>query len=153
MKNTKLTQLDHNQLSKHMFDEDNDAQRVVVVAGSVPDVKVDVDATSITNAIQKGLEGFKVEQSSSIKIERFEVPVIVKETVIEKVEVPVIIKEIEYREVKVPYEVIKTIEIEKPIIVKEQLIQVVKDEGKELKYLRITVVCLFVSLLMILLKK
>lgn len=56
MKNTTLTQLDNSQISKRIFDEENDAQRVVIVSGQVPDVKVDIDASDITNAILKGLE-------------------------------------------------------------------------------------------------
>ncbi len=154
MKNMKLSQLDHQQISKHMFDEEHDAQRVVIVSGEVPDVKVDVDAQSIVDAIQKGLEGFKFNSSPTEEpkwlatmkpgIERIEVPVIVKETVIEKIEIPVIVKEIEYREIRVPFETIKTIEVEKPIFIKEQVIQIVKEEGKELKYLRIIVGCLIV---------
>lgn len=147
MKNTKLSQLDNQQISKHMFDEENDAQRVIIVSGEVPDVKVSVDPQAITDAIQKGLEGFKVNSVNppSLQIERIEVPVIIKETVIEKVEIPVIIKEIEYREIKVPFEIVKTIEIEKPVFLKEQVIQVVRgEESKELKYLRVAVGCLIV---------
>lgn len=147
MKNMKLSQLDHQQISKHMFDEEYDAQRVIIVSGEVPDVKVDVDAKSIVDAIQKGLEGFKAGPSSQqIEriIEHIEIPVIVKETVIERVEIPVIIKEIEYREIKVPFETVRTVEVEKPIFIKEQSIQIVKEETKETKYLRVAVGCLII---------
>lgn len=147
MKNTKLTQLDNNQIHKMTFDEENDAQRVVLVAGTIPDIKVDVDPKAITDAIQKGLESFKpssVPNQSSGELQLVEIPVIVKETVIERIEVPVIIKEIEYREIKVPIEIIKMVEVEKPIFIKEQQIQVVREDSKETKYLRIAVGCLIV---------
>jgi len=152
MKNKKLSQLDNQQINKHMFDEEHDAQRVIIVSGEVPDLRVDVDAKSITDAIQKGLEGFKINSEepkwlATMKpgIERIEVPVIVKETVIEKIEIPVIVKEIEYKEIKVPVETIRYVEIEKPVILKEQVIQVLTGEdSKELKYLRVAVGCLIV---------
>lgn len=148
MKNRKISQLDNNQISKLVFDEENEAQRVVIVSGNVPDVKVDVDPSSITNAIMKGLEGFKVDQASvpwsPSLIQTVEVPVIVKETVIERIEVPVIVKEIEYREIKVPFETIKTIEIEKPIFIKQPEIHILTKSTIETKYLRIAVGCLIV---------
>lgn len=149
MKNTKLTQLDNSQISKMVFDEENDAQRVIIVSGEVPDVTVSVDPKAITDAIIKGLESFKGETKTTVAsstVQTIEVPVIVKEIVIERIEVPVIVKEIEYREIKVPFETIRTVEIEKPIIIKEQQIQIVKEgfDTKELKYLRIAVGCLIV---------
>lgn len=151
MKNTTLTQLDNSQISKRIFDEENDAQRVVIVSGQVPDVKVDIDASDITNAILKGLEGFKpnseeINRQAGVKstIERIEVPVIIKEMTIERVEVPVIVKEIEYREIKIPVEVVKIVEIEKPTIIKQQEIHILKEDTKETKYLRVAVGCLIV---------
>ncbi len=145
----KLTQLDTNQIIRVSFDEETRAQRVMVVAGAMPDVKVDIDASSITKAIQTGLESFKPiitvsEPSKSEKTQRIEVPVIIKETVIERIEIPVIVKEIEYREIRIPVEVPKIVEIEKPVVIKEQQIQVVRQSTLETKYLRIAVGCLIV---------
>ena len=137
-----------------MYDEEHDAQRVKIVSGDIPDIKVDIDPSSITNAIQKGLESFKGSSNEPQLIQKIEVPVIVKEIIIEKVEVPVIIKEIEIKEIKIPYEVIKVIEIEKPVLIKEQLIQVVEKATMETMSLRIAVVALIcIELLTLLLKK
>ena len=152
-KNTNITQLDTNQIIKKVYDEDNDAQRVVIVSGDVPEMKLGIDQDQLTNAIQKGLEGLKqpsitlekIEIPVIVKetvIERIEVPVIVKEQSIEKVEVPVIVKEIELKEIKVPVEIVKIVEIEKPIIIKEQQIQVLKEDTLETKYLRVVCGCL-----------
>lgn len=63
---------------------------------------------------------------------------------IERVEVPVIVKEIEYREIKIPVEVVKIVEIEKPTIIKQQEIHILKEDTKETKYLRVAVGCLIV---------
>lgn len=147
MKNTVLTQLDHNQIIKHIFDEENDAQRVSIVSGQIPDIKVDIDPSTITAAIQKGLESFnpQPQKTDNFNIQVVEVPVIIKETIIEKIEVPVIIKEIEYREIKVPFEVIKTIEIEKPIIIKQPEVHILTKSTLETKYLRVAVGCLLIS--------
>lgn len=124
MRNPKITQLDVPQIQKHMYDEGNDAQRVHVVAGSMPDIKVNVDASSITEAVKLGLSSIvmpkqETQQMIITKTEYIELPIqtIIKEISYEKIEIPVIVKEIEYREIKVPYETVKIVEIEKPIYI------------------------------------
>lgn len=152
-KNTQLTQLDTNQIVRHQYDENYDAQRVILVAGSIPDVKVEVDPSRITDAISKGLE--RLSPSPSIAVQIIEIPKVITETRIEKIEIPIIIKEIEYKEIKVPFEVPKYIEVEKQIIIKEQgPIQIINKSTIETKYLRIALVCMVLfEILTILLKK
>lgn len=148
--NSKLTQLDNAQIVRRQFDENNDAQRVILVSGEMPKVTVEVDASAITKAIQAGLEGFKpsiipaptVTESPIIIDNIVEIPKIVTETRIERIEVPVIIKETVYKEIKVPFEVMKVVEIEKPVIVKE--VQILTQSTAETKYLRILCVCLII---------
>jgi hypothetical protein len=157
MKNTKLTQLDLHQIQKRSFDEENDAQRVTIIGGNVPDVKVNVDPSAITNAVKAGFSGLTfpvqpVQQQSTqtvTQIQRIEVPVIVKETIIERVEIPTIVKEVVYKEIKMPVETIRTIEVEKPIVTRE--IQVIEKSTMETKYLRIVSVVLFITQLISLL--
>jgi hypothetical protein len=119
MRNFKITQLDVPQIQKHMYDEENDAQRVHIIAGSVPEVKVNVDASAITEAVKQGLLNMPQQQVIITKTEYKELPIqtLIKEITYEKIEIPVIVKEIEYREIKVPYETVKIVEIEKPIYI------------------------------------
>ena len=139
--NRTLTQLDNAQILRQQYDVENEAQRVVIVAGEVPTVRVDVDASALTSAIQEGLGSLKLNpDNTATKVERIEVPVIIKETVVERIEIPVVTTQIEYREIRIPFEVPKFIEIEKPVVIKETQIQVIKQSTTETKYLRIAVV-------------
>lgn len=149
-RNLNVTQLDTDQMIKRTLDESHDAQRVIIVSGAMPEsIKIDVDTTQITDAIRAGIKFEQFEaKSTDIRIERIEVPVIVKEY--EKIEVPIITKEIEYREIKVPYEVTKIIEIEKPIIIKETIFEKIETNKKELMYLRIACGLQFLAILIFL---
>ncbi len=95
-----LTQLDNAQLPRYMYDDENQAQRVVVVGGA--DFKINA----------------QVQQQPQIetRIEKIEVPVIVKETVVQEVHVPHIIKEVQIERIEIP------------VIVKEVEVQVIKTE-------------------------
>lgn len=151
--NRTLSELDNSQIMRYQYDEKNEAQRVIIVAGEVPTIKIDVDPLAITNAIEKGLESFKPISEGTSRIERFEVPVIVKETHVERVEIPIIIKETELKIVEVPvkFETIKLVEV--PVLVKETTIQVIKQSTLETKYLRIAVVGLLIMEILTLLLK
>lgn len=84
---------DPNQIVQREFDEQLDAKRVVIVGGTVPEFNVQLN------------DFIRQNKSEDVKIEKIEVPTIIKETQI--IEVPTIIKEIQI------------VEIEKPIVVKE----------------------------------
>jgi hypothetical protein len=100
-----MTLRDPNQIVSAEHDELNNAKRVIIVAGEMPEFKMPQTLNS----------------SVTPEVLKIEVPVIVKETQIEKIEVPVIIKEPEIKIVEVPI-IVKEIQIEKveiPIIIKE----------------------------------
>jgi hypothetical protein len=149
--NRKLTDLDNAQILRQQHDVESEAQRVVIVSGEVPEIKV--DSSAITEAVKEGLKNSTSNKETVVQVERIEVPVIVKETVIERVEIPVIVKEVEYREIKIPIEVVKVVEIEKPVIVKETNIQVIKENTTETKYLRIIAIVELLLILSLLLFK
>lgn len=150
MRNPKTTQLDVPQIQKHMYDEDNDAQRVHVVAGSMPSIKVDIDASSITDAVKSGLSSMIQPSPAPViitKTEYRELPIqtIIKELIYEKIEIPVIVKEIEYREIKVPYETIKIVEIEKPIYINSSESKADPVTTLETKILRVVTILMAVG--------
>lgn len=158
MKNNNISGLDHGQMLHRTLDGELEAQRVMIVGGIVPDIKVDIDTSKLEEAfknitVQATMPEFKMPemQQSNIQIERMEIPVIVKETVIERIEIPVIVKEYEIKEIHVPYEVIKVVEIEKPMFIKEQVIQYLPT--KETNYLRIIAAIEAVLLILMLFKK
>lgn len=141
----KLTGLDAKEIPRYTYDEDNNANRVVLVgdfdvAGaikeSLKDLKIEVPV-----AEAQVMPREYVEKVVPGPVQRIEVPFPVRETVIERVEVPVIVKEVEKIEVpvitqeleiiKLPYPVketvIERIEIPVPIIEKQvQLMEVEK---------------------------
>lgn len=98
-----MTLRDPNQILTAEHDEQNNAKRVVIVGGPLHEFKMPDFSKTL------------VEQS--IKIEKIEVPVIVKE--VEKIEVPIVIKEIEIKEIPILVKEIQFERIEVPIIVKE----------------------------------
>lgn len=117
MKNLKLTQLDTNQITQRKFDEENDAERVVVVGQNLS-----VDSDKIARAIKESLKEIKITtpdwpiNNSFMPIEIEKHTFIPK---IETIEVPIILKEIEYREIEKPIYIEKIVTVEKPIIIKE----------------------------------
>ena len=104
-----LTLRDPNQIVTSEHDEKNNAKRVIIVGGEMPEFKMPEFPKNLAE--------------QTVKIEKVEVPVIVKEIEIQKIEVPIIIKEIEIKEIEKPIPVIfKELQIERvevPIIVKE----------------------------------
>lgn len=112
----KLTQLDSAEIPRYTYNEDNRAIRVEVINGKEP--------FGIAAKVPEGHLNI-VEHHIPIietKIERIEVPVIVKELEIKEIEKQVIIKEQEINIIKVP-EYITKIEyktIEVPIVIKEK---------------------------------
>lgn len=153
MKNNNLSSLDVSQMNQRMFDESNDAQRVIVVG---QDINIDTD--KITDAVKEGLKDIKinVEQNKDMvsapimetKIEKIEVPQIIKEIQIERIEVPIVTTRIERVEIPI---IVPTIEIiEKPIIIKE--IEIREIATKETIYLRAAVIAQALILLVLLLK-
>src|SRR5579871_3245189 len=113
MKNTKLSQLDTDQIHKATFEESHDAQRVVLVGAEK--LNIEINETKLLQSIETGLKNIKIEAPKTDiipfltekevekpvfipQIERIEIPVIVKET--EYVEKPVFIKEIEFKEIE-----------------------------------------------------
>ena len=133
----KLTSLDVDQCARYAFDEDNAAQRVILVGGENLTINAEVKDSSQFKTVEvpvivKETQFRDIPQIIIQKeIERVEIPTIVKETqykdvpvIVKEVEfrnIPQIIKEVEFKEIQVPV-VIKEIEyreIEKPIVIKE----------------------------------
>lgn len=117
MKNIKLSQLDTNQIIQRKFDEENDAERVVLVGENLT-----IDSDKIVNAIKEGIKDIRI-QAPEINFPEQKNPELIEKHIfipkIEMVEVPVILKEIEYREIERPIYIEKIITIEKPIFITE----------------------------------
>lgn len=111
MKNPNVSDLDHRHAQNRMFDQDNDAQRVVIVGGGL---SLDGQINASSNQIQT------VEVPTIVKeIQVIEIPVIQKEVQIVEVEKQVIVKEFERIEVPLVVETVRMIEIEKPVVITE----------------------------------
>jgi len=97
------------------------------------------------------------------RVDRIEVPVIVKELEIREIQVPVIVKEIEYREIQVPviHREIEIVRVEVPVLVKQVEIQTLEKPViiKEIEYkdvpnwVKIALVAQFITSIIMLLKK
>ncbi len=113
-----MTLRDPNQIVSEEHDELNNAKRVIIVGGEMPEFKVGQVSTGgftppevikiEVPVIVKELEIKEIEKqipiiSTELKIEKIEVPVLVKEIHVEKIEVPIIIKE--YEKITLPAEV------------------------------------------------
>lgn len=146
--NRKLTDMDNAQILRHQHDEESAAQRVKIVSGEMPEIKV--DASAMTEAVKEGFKSINFNNKET-RIDIIKIPSLIKEIVIERIEVPVIVKEIEYREIKIPVEIVKIVEIEKPVIIKE--IEFKKESTIETKYLRIISLIELFIILALLFKK
>lgn len=119
-RNNQLSQLDVNQMQQRMYQEESDAQRVVIVGQDMSSV-----AESIKEAVKEGLKNISIDlpkQEQPLVIEK---QVIVKEPMVIQteriIEIPVI-KEIEKIVIVKEYEV-----IEKPItIIQPQIVTIEK---------------------------
>lgn len=120
IKQRQMTSLDTNQLPRYTYDEEYNAQRVIIVGGE--------DLSPFKESGVNSLPG----QKNEARIEY--IPV----TTVEKIEIPTIIKEIEVRTIEIPIIVVETkiLEIEKRIIVteyKEIQVPVIVKEYKEIE--------------------
>jgi len=112
-RNIHFSQLDTDQIIKKRFDASMDADRVILVGGEKLDISIDSD--KIANAIKDSLSN--INQSSKSEIQIIEKNVFIPK--IERVEVPVIIKEIEYKTIEIPFITERIVTVEKPIYIKE----------------------------------
>ncbi len=112
----KITNLDPNQIVQRTYDEENNAQRFILVGSGLPET-----IRSIASPVQN---------LTTIDVKEIHIPEIIRE--VQTIEVPIIIREVEIKEVQVPVIVkeieIKTIEV--PVIVKEIEIKEVIRESK-----------------------
>lgn len=130
MKNNNLTSLDTDQINKRRFDEELDADRVIIVGQ-----EFSIDSDKIAQAVKEGLSNIQFNDNGQMekKIESMlksqskvvnSTPIqTIKENVfipeVKIIEVPVIIKEIEYREIEKPIIIEKVITVDRQVIVKE----------------------------------
>jgi|SRR5271165_5556809 len=126
-KNENLSLLDIHQMSHLMFDEKNDAQRVILVGG---------DGKQIADSIKESLKDLKIDVNIP-EIKQQEIQQV--EPLVLKIPYQTVVKELEIKEIEkivfVPE--VKIVEIEKPIIVTEvKIIEVEKTViVKELEHL------------------
>jgi len=107
----KYSSADPHQMARAAYDEETESFRMTVVSGKLPEFKVEsTDPVSVPVTAPVVIE---------TRIERIEIPVIVKEY--EKIEVPIIIKETEVKIIEIEKPLVHTeykiVEVEKPIIV------------------------------------
>jgi hypothetical protein len=141
----KLTGLDSKEIPRYTYDEDKNAQRVVLVGDfgiaesikeSLKDLKIDLPTPQIHDThrapeiVEKYIPG---------PVQTIEVPVIVRETQFK--DVPVIIKETEYKEISVPTIVKETEFRDVPVLIKETEIRTIEVPTiiKEIEYKEISV--------------
>jgi len=109
-----LTQLDNTQLPRYMYDDEMQAQRVVVVGG---DFKVNAQVEQAPQ-IETRIE--KIEVPVIVKeVQEIKIPEIIKEVQIERIEIPVIVKEVELQVIKTEVVVTKPeiVQVEKPVFI------------------------------------
>ncbi len=146
---------DPNQIVQYSHDEDQNAQRVVLVGGDF----------GIAEAVKESLKDFKIDLISQPSAPQFwpneiEKEVIVKEYV--TLTVPQIIKEQEFKVIETERLVTiiepRIIEIEKPILIKETEVKVIEQqviikEVKDLdKLIKLLLIAQAVTLVIVLLK-
>lgn len=113
----KLTNLDPNQISRASFDEDLNAQRMVLVGGSGITLNADVKFPEA-----KHQEPIIIKE---IEYKEIEKPIILEKIIYKEVEKPIIIRDIEYKEIEKQI-IVKEIEykeIEKPLIIEKEIIK------------------------------
>lgn len=108
MQQRKITHADPQQIAQRAFEENLDANRVVIVGAEMPELK---------------FSDIKFPQP-----EKIEVPVFIKQ--FETLEVPVVVKQIEYREIEKPIIVSqKELQIERveiPVVIQKTEVQVIE---------------------------
>lgn len=127
MKNKNISMLDAEQMGRQEHDGLHDAKRVLIVGG---------DGSQIADSIKESLKDLKLELSQDQVVEAIknikmpEFPkeygspaLMIPEVRIERIEIPTIVKEIEYRtlEIEKPVYITETkiVEVEKPVVVPE----------------------------------
>ena len=131
-KNDNLANLDQYQVLNRTFDQNNDAQRVAIVAGDALNITAKVDNQGLINCIEhnnKALmemlqyeaDQFKLRQQTEIKVEPE--TIIVPKIEIREIEKQVIIREPQIIEIekRVEVPIYKTVEI--PVIT-QQIVQI-----------------------------
>lgn len=109
---TKMTEMDTQQITRRLYDENRNASAVYLVDG------ISINTDSIEQSIKDAFKDIKIEYRD----------VIVKEQEIKVIEVPVIVYETKTIEIDKPIivEQIRIVEIEKPVIIKETIMMEVK---------------------------
>lgn len=108
--------LDQYQMDNRTFDADKDAWRVSIVDG------IKVENLHITGEMGNKVEVIKIpEIITKTEVKEISVPTIITQTDVrvEKVEVPVIVKEYEKVEVPIVVKELQVVEIERPIYLKQ----------------------------------
>lgn len=119
-KKRNISQADPHMISRRTFDEDCDAQRVILVSGELP--TFNMPEIIFPELKQQDIKVIEVPTTTIVKeiqVVEIEKQVIVKEY--EKIEVPVYIEKIVevVREIQVPVVHTKIEFVEKPVIIKE----------------------------------
>lgn len=157
MTNRELSQLDADQITKRLYDQHSDAQRVIVVN---QDVDLSSNNNNIANAIKEGLQSIKLTPTTPQMAEIREIEKIVIVPQIKEVEKLVIVPRIEY--VDRPLYIEKIVEIEKnvfipqiQIIEKPVVITEIKDSNNNFLKTMVIVqtVCMVALLILNLIKK
>ena len=106
------THADPNMIVRRAFDEKLDANRVIIVAGEMPEFKFP----------QAG------QQSNSVQIERIEVPVIVKEVQFKEIEKIIVQEKVIIERIEVPTIITKTeTQYVDRIVIEKQIQEIVKE--------------------------
>lgn len=128
MKNDKISLLDKEQIAVRIFDESNDAQRVILVGSdgrsiaegisssvkdALKDIKIEVKEPTITT------QQLPTQAASNPLVIKIPYQTIIKETEIVSIDKPIIIPEIKFIEIEKPIIVTEIKIIEVPVIVKE----------------------------------
>jgi len=121
-----LTLKDSNQIIRDTHDENMNATRVLIVNGEMPVISSQIKTAPQEIKIEKIEVPVIVKEIQEIKIpeivkEPFEVEktIVVKEVQIEKIEVPVIVKEVQI--VEIPKYITEYQVIEKPVIIEKTI--------------------------------
>lgn len=122
MKNANLTSLDTDQIIKRKFDEQLDADRVVLVGQDFS-----IDSDKIAEAVREGLSKIEfksVDQTqprveNSAPIQTIKENVFIPQIQVVEIEKQVFIPQIEYKTIEIPVITEKVITVDRPIIIKE----------------------------------
>lgn len=122
MKNANLTSLDTDQIIKRKFDEQLDADRVVLVGQDFS-----IDSDKIAEAVREGLSKIEFKSvdktqprvENSAPIQTIKENVFIPQIQVVEIEKQVFIPQIEYKTIEIPVITEKVITVDRPIIIKE----------------------------------